>query len=187
MLDRLGDLEITEGLGNLETPANPETANGCPTGWSYFPYTNKCYRIFNTGNPTNWDQYRKVCVDNGGRAVSIHSEQENQFIVDLAKNLPQLYPGSKNAVWIGLRQAGRNPTPFLWDDGSPLNYRKFDKGQASNLFTNPKESYNEHCGFIQIEHTMTHPYTWDDAGCRNRKRQPYGVCQIVLGARGRKG
>ncbi|KAH7691319.1 aggrecan core protein-like protein, partial [Aphelenchoides avenae] len=170
MLDLLADLEITGSPGNLETPAdqgNPETAvslqnrrrrdDSRRVRRARVNLRLVARPIFNTGNPTNWDQYRKVCIDNGGRAVSIHSEQENQFIVDLAKKLPQLYPGSKNAVWIGLRQAGRNPTPFLWDDGSPLNYRKFDKGQASNLFTNPKESYNEHCGFIQIEHTMTHP------------------------------
>jgi hypothetical protein len=87
-------------------------------------------------------------------------------------------------VWIGLYEAGRKPTPFRWDDGSPLDYQTWDKGQASNIFRNPKEHYNEYCTFIQIEHYMTRQYTWDDAGCRNRIGLPYGVCQIVLGGSG---
>ncbi|KAH7705938.1 snEchinoidin [Aphelenchoides avenae] len=91
----------------------------------------------------------------------------------------------KNAVWIGLHEQGRKPVPFLWDDGTPLDFTKWDKGQPSNIFFNPRESYNEHCGFLQIEKAVHWLYTWDDAGCRNRVRQPYGVCQIVLSGSGR--
>lgn len=37
-----------------------------------------------TGTPAmNWDDAEKNCVQNGAHLVSIHSEEENKFVLDL--------------------------------------------------------------------------------------------------------
>lgn len=49
----------------------------CPSEWSYFNFTGYCYNVFHNQNEIGAEQ---VCEREGGHLVSIHSQQENNFV-----------------------------------------------------------------------------------------------------------
>ncbi|XP_036902807.1 low affinity immunoglobulin epsilon Fc receptor isoform X1 [Sturnira hondurensis] len=90
----------------------------CPEEWVSFQ--RKCY-YFGEG-AKRWIQARYACSDLHGRLVSIHSQEEQDF---LAKYV------NKKGSWIGLRDLNIEGE-FVWMDGSTLDYSNWRPGEPNN-------------------------------------------------------
>ncbi|XP_051017891.1 low affinity immunoglobulin epsilon Fc receptor [Acomys russatus] len=83
--------------------------NTCPKDWLHFQQ--KCY-YFGKGSK-QWIQARYTCSDLEGRLVSIHSQEEQDFLM---KHM------NKRDSWIGLQDLHMEGQ-FTWMDESPVDYR----------------------------------------------------------------
>uniref|UniRef100_A0A914QGW3 C-type lectin domain-containing protein n=1 Tax=Panagrolaimus davidi TaxID=227884 RepID=A0A914QGW3_9BILA len=109
----------------------------CPNGWTYFNYTNSCYKVIVKGS--NWFDAELSCVkEENSHLISIHSYEEFLFATELA------HPYSTNdcswaaQTWIGLSTNDDN-VHWEWTDGTPFDYTTW----APNEPNNPG---NENCG-----------------------------------------
>ena len=57
---------------------------GCAEGWT--SYNNGCYRYFEM--PKSWEDARKHCLEFGADLVSLHSEEDADFLLKLTKREP---------------------------------------------------------------------------------------------------
>ncbi|XP_008053830.1 low affinity immunoglobulin epsilon Fc receptor [Carlito syrichta] len=116
--------------------------NTCPGNWVNFQ--RKCY-YFGEG-AKQWIQARYACSDVGGRLVSIHSPEEQDFLTKHA---------SKKGSWIGLRDLDVEGE-FIWMDGSPVDYSNWLPGEPNN------HGQGEDCVMMQ---GSGH---WNDILCRSK-------------------
>jgi len=67
---------------------------------------------------------RQACNDIGGHLVSIHSAEEERFVIDLIRD------HSARKTWLGATgwDSGSN---WEWDDGSKWNYTNWRPGQPN--------------------------------------------------------
>ncbi|XP_045044184.2 low affinity immunoglobulin epsilon Fc receptor isoform X4 [Desmodus rotundus] len=98
--------------------SNGSMCNTCPEEWISFQ--RKCY-YFGEG-AKRWIQARYACNKLNGRLVSIHNQEEQDF---LAKYV------NKKGSWIGLRDLDIEGE-FVWMDGSPLDYSNWRPGEPNN-------------------------------------------------------
>uniref|UniRef100_A0A914EKQ6 C-type lectin domain-containing protein n=1 Tax=Acrobeloides nanus TaxID=290746 RepID=A0A914EKQ6_9BILA len=84
----------------------------CMAEWTFFSFTNKCYKLFKT--PVVQSVAETICINNGGHLVSIHSVNEDAFIRDIIVG-PEAY------YWIGLFAPG-GCCNYMWLDGTPVDY-----------------------------------------------------------------
>ena len=116
----------------------------CEPGWDLFE--KNCYKFFM--EQKNQSSAKKACVDSGAHLISIHSDEENQFL------------NSKitKSIWIGLEWKDNG---YQWSDGSDFDYEKWVPGEPSNpgfencstLLYNPNSRHHKkwidvHCGLI---------------------------------------
>ncbi|KAE9546614.1 hypothetical protein FO519_010174, partial [Halicephalobus sp. NKZ332] len=103
----------------------------CDPGWSLFNGTQMCYKT--VINRLSFDDAEKSCQSNGGHLVSIHSEAENEFVVDIAgcgvlTNNEQL-----TDIYIGLYREVSDPVGKLhWTDGTPVDYTTWTNNSGFN-------------------------------------------------------
>merc|ERR1711953_983525 len=83
---------------------------GCQAGWSYF--NGKCYKSF--FEKKTWDEAEDQCVKEEANLVSLHSEEEHQFVVGLN--------GGSGIHWLGGRRDPGNRDTWVWSDGTPWDY-----------------------------------------------------------------
>ncbi|XP_023560907.1 low affinity immunoglobulin epsilon Fc receptor isoform X2 [Octodon degus] len=115
--------------------------NACPEQWVSFQQ--KCYYFGE--EPKQWLQARYSCEDLGGRLVSIHSQEQQDFLTKLAK---------KEGTWIGLRDLDIEGQ-FLWMDGSSVDYSNWQPGEPNNA------DPGEDCVML------LRSGKWNDAFCRD--------------------
>ena len=86
-------------------------------GWILGPSNNICYHVTSEGR--NWLDSETFCRSKGGHLVSIHSPEENSYILSLT------YDQTKK-TWLGLSTVytGSN---FEWVDDSPFNFSFWDE------------------------------------------------------------
>uniref|UniRef100_A0A8D2E091 Fc epsilon receptor II n=1 Tax=Sciurus vulgaris TaxID=55149 RepID=A0A8D2E091_SCIVU len=116
--------------------------NTCPERWLHFQQ--KCY-YFGKG-AKRWVQARFTCSDLEGRLVSVHSQEEQDFLTKHA---------DKRGSWIGLRDLDLEGE-FIWMDGSPVGYSNW----------NPREPNNQDQGEDCV--MMRGSGKWNDASCRSQ-------------------
>ncbi|CAH7282522.1 Fcer2a [Phodopus roborovskii] len=112
----------------------------CPKNWLHFQQ--KCYYFGKS--PKQWIQARFACSDLEGRLVSIHSQEEQDF---LTKHI------NKDS-WIGLRDLNVEGQ-FIWMDGSPVGYSNWSPGEPNNA------EQGEDCVM------MRESGQWNDYYCRS--------------------
>ena len=105
-----------------------------------------CYKTFI--NRLTFNDAESVCQSYGGHLTSIHSESENDFVVNISKS-GVLFSGNRlrdTQVWIGLYNTAADPTGsnWKWTDGTYIDYNHWGSyGSSTNdashgsIFTDP--------------------------------------------------
>lgn len=93
----------------------------CETGWSYFSQTRSCYRTLKNGY---WYTAEEDCQAAGAHLTSIHSQAENEFVMQISKE--GFVANDASQPYIGLHRP--NGT-WIWTDGSVSNYTNWHPGR----------------------------------------------------------
>ncbi|KAF6306204.1 Fc fragment of IgE receptor II [Rhinolophus ferrumequinum] len=125
--------------------SNGSKCNTCPEQWVNFQ--RKCY-YFGEG-AKRWIQARLACSKLQGRLVSIHSQEEQDF---LAKSI------HRRGSWIGLRDLNIEGD-FVWMDENPLDYSNWRPGEPND---GGERGLGEDCVM------MLSSGQWNDAFCGNQ-------------------
>ena len=132
-----------------------ESEGSCDVGWTRF--MSKCYLFKLDANDTkNFREAVEECVSMKGNLASVHSLQENAFIVS------RLTPRTDN-VWIGLTD-GHRESKFRWTDQSRVGFTYWALREPNNV-------RNEDCVHITGMQDMGR---WNDQSCE--WKYPF-VCQ----------
>eukprot|EP00092_Neocalanus_flemingeri_P002627 GFUD01002814.1.p1 GENE.GFUD01002814.1~~GFUD01002814.1.p1 ORF type:complete len:195 (-),score=40.35 GFUD01002814.1:76-660(-) len=121
-----------------------EAEVSCENDWTRF--NQSCYKLVK--DYTDIEVCREDCKKEGGDLASIHSIEENYFIISLLKDRPDR-DGKKN-TWIAgsITEEGGQ---FSWLDGSDWDFEIWDEGEPDEklfgktdhecvfLFDNPKD------------------------------------------------
>ncbi|XP_053409086.1 macrophage mannose receptor 1-like [Mercenaria mercenaria] len=91
-----------------------------------------CYKVYAI-NGRSWPEANYLCQNKGQQLVSIHSQAELDFVVQLVRQAKAPNPSYRPNVWIGLQQGGKGS--YKWSDGSTMNFIKWKVGEPSNLGT----------------------------------------------------
>ena len=98
-----------------------------------------------------------MCNENGGNLASIHSSEENQFVLSMGKAID-----IKANFWIGGSDI-KNEGEWVWTDGSAFDYKFWGGNNPSN------SGGNEDCiSFWLIDKDQK----WNDFRCDNDKDHP---------------
>ncbi|XP_061633486.1 lithostathine-1-alpha-like [Phyllopteryx taeniolatus] len=117
----LRSLFLLCGISGLLTgvwskPTSVKVQNSCPKGWTQLDC--HCYQY--QDEERTFADAESVCNILGGNLVSIHSDLENAFILELIRQ-----GGNDDEAWIGYHDAVEEDD-FLWTDGSDQDYTNFD-------------------------------------------------------------
>ncbi|XP_037548660.1 galactose-specific lectin nattectin-like [Nematolebias whitei] len=118
----------------------------CPMYW--FSFGGRCYKYF--AARLTWADAEFQCLSEGANLVSIHSEEDLNFVVSLVQN----FDPTREWTWIGLNDMHKEGG-WIWTDGSMFNFSRWDIGQPDNL------DEEEHCGHI----TFVDHVNWNDYSC----------------------
>uniref|UniRef100_F1LCC1 Low affinity immunoglobulin epsilon Fc receptor n=1 Tax=Ascaris suum TaxID=6253 RepID=F1LCC1_ASCSU len=122
-----------------------QTCRQCPgNNWYYFEKTDSCY-MKGAGHNHPYNDHERFCVDYGGHLVSVHSQEEEEFIQRFA------YP---SGFWLGMSRDVYSR--WFWTDETIVNFMAWAPGQPDN--------YNEHeaCVYENSEGK------WEDKSCNDR-------------------
>ena len=123
----------------------------CPTGW--IPFNSNCYKLFT--EHLMWKNAMKKCNEAGGKLASVHSSEENMFILSM-----------KTQAWIG-GTFNAYKHEWTWSDGTAWNHTSWKRGEPNNL------GGAEYC----LEFVENVKGKWNDQDCANEL--PY-ICKISL-------
>uniref|UniRef100_X2A412 C-type lectin domain-containing protein n=1 Tax=Capitella teleta TaxID=283909 RepID=X2A412_CAPTE len=113
----------------FDTLEDRQTGQSCASGWKLF--SNKCYYYIDS-NGVNFNTAVTSCTKVGAALTKITSEEENNFVTDLAK---QNGLGQEEDFWIGLSRDWNGDGNFgswTWSDGIELqdtDYQKWTGGE----------------------------------------------------------
>ncbi|KAK8734902.1 hypothetical protein OTU49_005721, partial [Cherax quadricarinatus] len=97
----------------------PTHTVGCEEGW--FNFDNYCYWASDSYNWVSFSSARADCQSKGGDLASIHSAEENDYIVSQV-NSDYYY---NTYWWIGMTDSGHEGT-YQWSDGTSVTYTNWD-------------------------------------------------------------
>merc|ERR1712183_86395 len=133
-----------------------KTSTGCQAGWSAF--NGKCYKSFS--EEKTWDEAEDQCVNEHANLVSLHSEEEHQFVVGLNGGFP----------WLGGRRDPGNRDNFVWSDGTPWDYSNWASGQPDGIRNEVLFNTVEDCAHIwDVNQWNTVNGLWNDQPCSREK------------------
>ena len=131
--------------------------NQCKHGWVL--YNSFCY-LASASVKTRSDA-QKFCKASGAELVKITSQDENDFVLALARDKAP----SVKQVWIGLQYESGGKA-FYWSDGSFPTYKNWAPGE-------PNGKAHEPCGHMYTGGPFLYVYTssgyWNDASCSHTK------------------
>ncbi|XP_070535379.1 macrophage mannose receptor 1-like isoform X1 [Ptychodera flava] len=140
------------------TPEHIEGHCGVEVGW--IPYGSDCYFFGDKGRRVGAQQAQFNCMQRDSTLVTIHHDQESQFI------LSQLEISQD--IWIGLVKGHGG---FRWIDNSPLQFARWAVGQPDHV----DDFGTEDCVVLQRRNG-----DWDDQRCSNLKGYVCKKPKIVL-------
>ncbi|CAM1313044.1 CLEC17A (predicted) [Pycnogonum litorale] len=133
----------------------------------WYHFNGFCYYIslHSSSGMKNWYEAQRFCQDQQGDLASIHSDDETDQLLKMAK----LSPGGFKSVtiWNGLNSLDYYAR-FTWSDGTALNYINWHKNEPDNLYNQEK------CGAFSSSNGF-----WADIHCQAKryfscKRHPIG-------------
>ncbi|XP_035825464.1 macrophage mannose receptor 1, partial [Aplysia californica] len=101
--------------------AKPPKPASCPRGWVGLGNSNNCYML-EAKSLKSWSSASYACTILGGHLASMHTAEENQFVVS------QVARGGKD-TWIGISKG--QGTGFSWSDGTALNFMFWTPGEGA--------------------------------------------------------
>ncbi|KAL9988363.1 hypothetical protein ACROYT_G002800 [Oculina patagonica] len=148
-------------------PCSPCPGNECPSGWESFD--SFCYLAMSGNGTLTWHQAQQYCQEMGGDLVKITNEQENVFVLALARKKAP----SMKQIYIGLRWTAN---AFYWSDYSLPVYKNWAPHE-------PNGNAREPCSNMWTGHTSPLPIRasgyWNDRPCHGI---PYFPCGFVCKA-----
>ncbi|KAK0150220.1 Galactose-specific lectin nattectin [Merluccius polli] len=147
---------LTQTSTNTSTDLQLQQGS-CPETW--FSHDGRCYQY--VAIKKSWADAELHCLGLDANLVSIHNDNENDFI---ARLIQDFNPGQEYH-WIGFSDASKEGH-WMWTDGSRRDFAAWHKGEPDNNYR------MEHCGLINF----ILPYEWNDMRCDN-------VYQFVCKAR----
>ncbi|CAJ0923679.1 unnamed protein product, partial [Mesorhabditis belari] len=90
-------------------------------GWLYLEETASWYKFID--QRMTFDEAEAYCGGRKSHLVSIHSQEENDFVWKLPKNV-----GSESLFWIGLKSNPNKENAFEWTDGSSVDFTNLKVG-----------------------------------------------------------
>ncbi|XP_076033572.1 macrophage mannose receptor 1-like isoform X5 [Oratosquilla oratoria] len=141
-----------EGLVDITTvaPVTPIPDVFCNDDSSWLLFSNHCYKIyFASEASTSWAEARRLCADEGSDLVSIHSYEENYWILSKAYKKPD------RMLWAGGRAF--YDSGFSWVDGSTFDFVNWAVDEPNNYHD------QEDCmSFYSFDNGY-----WNDMNCGN--------------------
>jgi hypothetical protein len=128
---------------NLSTSSSSSSADDQlrALGWTESPFVDhagrtKWHKLSDgtetpSGGNGTWDTIAGIARSYGGYMASVHSQEENDYLRDLADTVY----GDSGDIWLGLNlQFPGNPTAeeWAWHDWSDTNYFNWDDGQPED-------------------------------------------------------
>ncbi|XP_068609207.1 uncharacterized protein [Brachionichthys hirsutus] len=146
------------------TAPTPPLPEGCSEGWTALPHHRYCYKLFHDVDwsmKKSWGGAHADCVSRRADLVSIHSQEEENFL--------SLYTKDSNK-WIGLKHS---PTEggYSWSDGSPLSHTNWGPGEPND------HDGREECVELVTDANGTRSW-WNDCHCDVHQDW---VCMIAKG------
>lgn len=130
----------------------------CDDGWQKFE--NSCYKMFI--GKKNWMDAESECVKNGAHLTSIHSANENAFVMKLQ---------DQTGTHITLIGGQRDGSSFKWSNGKAFNYQNWVTGQPDNA------GGKENCAELYSAPGKTWHSKWNDIPCDVGARADRYVCK----------
>uniref|UniRef100_A0A914E1U8 C-type lectin domain-containing protein n=1 Tax=Acrobeloides nanus TaxID=290746 RepID=A0A914E1U8_9BILA len=131
----------------------------CGAGGKYFSLTKSCYYMVNRA--TSWHEASNDCINRGTHLASIHSSEENQFLIELSQ-LGRPVSSWSHFVWIGLT---RRNGEFQWSDGTPVDYDNWDPTALKHL-----DCVYLMADQLNLAYTTVKKPHWCDARCDGTQR-----------------
>ncbi|ROT63782.1 mannose receptor [Penaeus vannamei] len=107
-----------------------------------------CYLVVE--DVASWTDAKGNCTDLGGVLASITSEDEQAFVSGLLNS----------SAWIGLSDQ-KIEGKYIWEDGSPYNYRSWKEGEPNNYYYYITLGVGEDC----VEMKKDYDFRWNDELC----------------------
>ena len=101
--------------------------SSCPTGWTSFNDV-KCFKYLALN--VNYGEAETVCRNSNSTLASIHSREEQDFVLGLARIYSSL--SGVHWVWLGATRNNSANNNFSWKDGSSLNFTNWRDGCPDN-------------------------------------------------------
>ncbi|KAG8005157.1 Lactose-binding lectin l-2 [Nibea albiflora] len=121
----------------------------CPMFW--YSFNGRCYKYVATR--LTWADAELHCVSQKANLVSIHSEEEHNFIKDLIMN----FDHNRGPTWIGLSDTQKEGG-WMWSDGSAVDFVLWSATQPSN------KGGTEDCASINFGAALK----WNDILCSQK-------------------
>ncbi|TKR96502.1 hypothetical protein L596_010510 [Steinernema carpocapsae] len=125
----------------------------CPQGWTFSPSTKFCYTVDLPFDGFNFTVAENLCQLKGGHLASIHTDAENQFIIDLVQN--QVGAGQ---IWTGL-YVDPVTKVFKWTDGCLVDYAHWNKSTPICIGQSFK------CTQIRVQINKGENFLWELVDC----------------------
>ncbi|CAJ0952990.1 unnamed protein product, partial [Mesorhabditis belari] len=94
-------------------------------GWSYLAKTASSYKVID--QKMTFDEAEAYCASRKSQLVSIHSQEEHDFVSKLAKNVDSIA-----YFWIGLKRNPNKGNAFEWTDGSSVDFTNWRSGEPDS-------------------------------------------------------
>ncbi|KAL6734172.1 lectin C-type domain protein [Ancylostoma duodenale] len=135
----------------------------CETEWITFNVTGYQYKwdcvkpiSLGSGKGANFYEAEGKCQEMKGHLVSIHNDEENDFVADLIGSDKEYH------TWIGLQRT-ENRSVWRWTDGSEMDFSKWDIDQPDGS-PNDKDNCAHIYNVIRGE-PLDREKKWNDALC----------------------
>ncbi|XP_038078467.1 macrophage mannose receptor 1-like [Patiria miniata] len=132
----------------VRPPTTPFTKKGCPSTPDWYLKGSNCYYVSLLAQERrDWNQAEEFCHERGGHLASIHSEDDNNYILNLiGDNLVG------QSYWIGLREYAVEGD-YKWCDGSAVDYTRWRPNEPND------GGGSEQCAELKPDGT------WNDENC----------------------
>ena len=107
----------------------------------------------------NWNAAKSACQALGGTLAMVKSQAEQQALASKISH----------ATWIGLHRDSKDPSRWLWVDGTRPSYARWYSGEPNNR--------NEWCGEM---HVKSDGWSWNDGYCSLSDR--HYICETNGGS-----